>query len=55
MKCRYINKMICQQPNEELHTQGNCGNCLLAHISNQLNKVIKILESTPQKLNTNPY
>jgi len=52
MECRYINKMRCPQPNEEILTNTLCGNCLLAHISNQLNKVIKILEYRPQQLNT---
>jgi len=52
MECRYNYKIKCPQPNEEILTNELCRNCLLNHISNQLNKVIKILEYRPQPLNT---
>jgi len=55
MNCRFINKMICNQPNEETLTHETCSLCLLAHISSQLNKLIKTIENKPQRLNTNPY
>jgi len=54
MNCRLINKMICNQPNEETLTYETCSLCLQAHMSSQLNKLIKTIENRPQRLNTNP-
>ncbi len=51
MICRFITQIICSAE-EEILTIDQCQACLLAHMSNQLNKLIKLLTYRPQRLNT---
>jgi len=47
--CRWmthkIKPMRCPAANEEMLTNAYCQTCLLAHISNQLDKLIKMQEA----------
>lgn len=51
MECRFNNKIRCQKINEESQTLSNCQCCMLMHIANQLNVMIKQNEDLKRLLN----
>lgn len=50
MYCRFIKTMLCEKPNEECLTNATCQMCMLIHISNQLNALIKGVNATQTKI-----